>query len=75
MLTVETEVNGDLKSTYKRGPSLVGSLGSSSRYKRLLYYFGYSSRPNTNNLAQQPGQAVVQGRPVSECVSPGGPKR
>jgi hypothetical protein len=27
MLTVETEVNGDSKSTNERGPSLVGSLG------------------------------------------------
>ncbi len=29
LLTVETEVNGDLKSTNERGPSLVGSLGLS----------------------------------------------
>ena len=27
ILTVETEVNGDSKSTNERGPSLVGSLG------------------------------------------------
>jgi hypothetical protein len=28
LLTVETEENGDSKSTNERGPSLVGSLGS-----------------------------------------------
>jgi hypothetical protein len=28
-LTVETEANGDSRSTFKRGPSLVGSLSSS----------------------------------------------
>jgi len=31
MLTVETEVNGDSKSTNERGSSLVGSLSSSVR--------------------------------------------
>ncbi len=30
LLTVETEVKGDLKKTNERGPFLVGSLGSSS---------------------------------------------
>ncbi len=35
-LTVETETNGDSWSTYKRGPSLVGSLGLLCRYKRFL---------------------------------------
>jgi hypothetical protein len=34
MLTVETELNGDSKSTNERGPSLVGSLGLSCRYTR-----------------------------------------
>ncbi len=28
LLTVEIETNGESKSTYERGPSLVGSLGS-----------------------------------------------
>jgi hypothetical protein len=67
LLTVETEVNGDSKSTIERGPSLVGSLGSSCRYKRLFilpwllwsaqekYFFPYRT-------LFQPGQAVVQGR-------------
>jgi hypothetical protein len=36
MLTVNTEVNGDSMSTNERGPSLVGSLGSSCWYKRFL---------------------------------------
>jgi hypothetical protein len=31
LLTVETEANGDSRSTYERGPSLVVSLGSSIR--------------------------------------------
>ncbi len=30
LLTVETEANGDSGSTYERGPSLVGSMGSSA---------------------------------------------
>ncbi len=34
LLTVETEENGDSKSTNERGPSLVVSLGLSCRYKR-----------------------------------------
>jgi hypothetical protein len=33
LLTVETEVNGDSESTNERGPSFVGSLGLSCRYK------------------------------------------
>jgi hypothetical protein len=37
LLTVEIEVNGDSKSTNERDPSLVGSLGLSCRYKRLLF--------------------------------------
>jgi hypothetical protein len=36
LLTVETGMNGDSKSTNKRGPSLVGSLGLSCRYKRFV---------------------------------------
>ncbi len=36
LLTVETEANGDSRSTYQRGPSLVGSLGSSYRQKILF---------------------------------------
>ncbi len=47
LLTIETKVSGDSKSTNKRGPFLVGSLDSSCRYNiflildlpRLLYYF------------------------------------
>jgi hypothetical protein len=34
-LTIETEKNGDSKSTKQRGPSLVGSLGLSCRYRRF----------------------------------------
>ncbi len=45
LLTVETEVNGDSKTTNERGPSLVGSLGLSCRYKRFSFCLGCSSRP------------------------------
>ncbi len=55
-MTIETEANGDSKSTNERGPSLVGSLGSSCRYKRFLSYRGCSY---TKSPA---GQAVVQDR-------------
>ncbi len=75
-LTVEAETNGDSKSTNEGGPSLVGSLCSSCRYKRFypamaalvkillsytVHYFN-SFVP----IAQQAGQA---GSPVSYCVS------
>jgi hypothetical protein len=41
-LTVETEMNGDSKSTCESGPSL----GLSCRYKRFLFCLGCSSRPS-----------------------------
>jgi hypothetical protein len=47
LLTVETEANGGSKSTYKRGPYLVGALGSSCRYNRLLSCLGCSIWPGT----------------------------
>jgi hypothetical protein len=37
LLTVESEANGDSKSTSERDPSSVDSLGSSCRYKRFLF--------------------------------------
>jgi hypothetical protein len=40
LLTVETEVNRDSKSTNERGPSLIGSLDSLCRYNRFLYRLG-----------------------------------
>jgi hypothetical protein len=46
-VTVETEANGDSKSTYARGPSFVGSLGSSCRYKKFLSCLVRSSPPCT----------------------------
>ena len=46
MLTVETEANGDSRSTNERSPSLVGSLGSSCQYKIFLSCLGCSSRPS-----------------------------
>ncbi len=81
--TVETEVNGDSKSTNERGPSLVGSLGSSCRCKRLFPAFAALVSPVQNilfltahyfnlcvSIAQQPGQGSRAGPPISECVSP-----
>ncbi len=48
LLTVETEVNGDWKSTNKRGRSfLVGSLDLSCRYNRFLSFIGCSLQPST----------------------------
>jgi hypothetical protein len=71
LLTVETEANGD---SYKwTGSSMVGSLGSSSRYTRFLSCLGCFSGPSTQcffphlysisvHLSTSPsklGQAVV----------------
>jgi hypothetical protein len=47
VLAVETETNGDSKSTNERGLSLVASLGFSCRYKRFLFCRGCSSQPRT----------------------------
>jgi hypothetical protein len=46
LLTLETEINGDSKSTNKRGPSLVCLLGLLCPYKRFLICLGCSSRPS-----------------------------
>jgi hypothetical protein len=40
------ETNGDSWSTYERGPSSVGSLGSSCRYNRFRAYLGCSNQPS-----------------------------
>jgi hypothetical protein len=67
LLTVETEVNGDSKSTNERGPSLVGSLGLSCRYKRFLFCLDCSSRPSTKYFFPQCTlfQCICPHRPVS----------
>jgi hypothetical protein len=68
LLTVETEVNGDSRSTNERGPSLVGLLGSLCWYKRFCpalvdicfsspYTFSVHLSPSSSKL----GQAVVVG--------------
>jgi hypothetical protein len=58
LLTVETDVNGDSKSTNERCPSLVGSLA--------VHYFN-SFVP----IAHQAGQVAVLGRrSFSMCVVP-----
>jgi hypothetical protein len=82
MLTVETEVNGDLKSANERGPSMVGSLGL-CRHKRCLFGLSYTGVGLTvvqKNfslavhyiysfvpIAQQAGQAAVLDR-LSLCM-------
>jgi hypothetical protein len=50
LLSAETEVNGDSKSTNERGPFLVVYLGLSVRYKRFLFRLGCSSQPSTKNF-------------------------
>ncbi len=76
LLTVESEANGDSKSTYERGPYLIGALNSSCRYNRFLSCLGCSSRPSTKYyiaslihyfalfvpITQQTRQAVMPGR-------------
>jgi hypothetical protein len=76
LLTVETKVNGDKKSTNERRPSLVGSSDLSRRYNRFLFCLGCYRRPSTKyffltvhlciNLfvltAQQAGKAAELGR-------------
>jgi hypothetical protein len=83
MLTVETEVNGDSRITNERGPSLVGFLGLSCRFKRFLFFLGCSSEPSTKYffltiyyfnyfvpITQQVGQAAVLGRlSLSMCAA------
>jgi hypothetical protein len=84
LLTVETEVIGNSKSTNGRGPSLVGLLGLACQYKRLLFclvpWLLKSARTNVFFLtvyyfnsfvpiAQQAGQAAVLGRPSLTVVS------
>ncbi len=78
LLTVETETNGHSRSTNERGPSLVGSLNSLCRYKRLLSSLSCSSHQSAQYkiffsslytvsvyfvpIAQQTRQAVVPDR-------------
>jgi hypothetical protein len=42
-----TEANGDSWCTNERGPSFVGSFGSSCRYERFLSCLRCSSQPST----------------------------
>ncbi len=63
LLTVETEANGDSRSTSKKGPCLISPLGSSSRYNRFLSCLGWSIFSLTISLhlsqSQQAGHAVL----------------
>jgi hypothetical protein len=80
---VETEANGEILSANERGPSLVGSLGSSCRYKRLLSCLGCSGQPSIKIFflyrtkfefvcPHHPATWASSraGPPVFECVSP-----
>ncbi len=58
LLPVETEVNGNSKSTNERDPSLVGSLGLLCRYKWFLFCLGCSSRPTTKYFF--PRHTIIQ---------------
>ncbi len=53
LLTVETEANGDSKSTNEKGPCLVCSLFLSYRFKRFLFCLGCSSRLSTKYFSPQ----------------------
>jgi len=66
MLTVDSEMNGDSKSSNERDPSLVGSLGKSCRYKRP--YSALSPFICPHRITTWAGGRT--GPPVSECVSP-----
>jgi hypothetical protein len=46
LLTLETEANGDPRSRYERGPSMVSSLRTLCWYKIFLSCLGCSSRPS-----------------------------
>jgi hypothetical protein len=72
---LQTQANGDSKSTKKRGLFLAVLLGLSCQYKRFLSCLGCSSRPSRKYFfltvhyfnffvptAQLAGQAAVQGR-------------
>ncbi len=73
MVNVETGANGDSRSTYERGPSLVGSFGLSWWFQRFLSCLGCSRRPSTKlfsrrtlfhftpfvPITQHAGQAIV----------------
>jgi hypothetical protein len=83
LLTVETQMNGDSKSTNKRCPSLVASLGLPCRYKRFLFFLGCSSRhttiyifssPNIMSIILSPSPSKLGRNPcwvacLLECVS------
>jgi hypothetical protein len=64
LLTVETDLNVDSKSSNERGPSLVGSLGLSCRYKRFLFCLRCSSRPRVACLL-----VCVSGQDSRDLVS------
>jgi hypothetical protein len=79
-----TEVTRDSENTNERNPSLIGSLGLTCRYKRLLVCLGCSSRPSTKYIFPYRTQFRFlgphrsaswanrqRGPPVSVCVSLG----
>jgi hypothetical protein len=55
MRSVETETNGDSRSAYERGPSLVGSLvGLAVPVQEILSCLDCSSRPRTKYFFSSP---------------------
>jgi hypothetical protein len=76
-MTVETEVNGDLKSTNERGPFLVGKLGLVCRISKIdfcsalaalvglvqnIFFLTVHYFNSFVPIAKRAGQAAVQGR-------------
>jgi hypothetical protein len=74
LVTVETEVNGDSKSTNERGPFLFDSLGLSCRNKRFLFCLGCSSRTSTKYFFSRRTlfQLLYPNRPASWAGSRAG---
>ncbi len=78
LLTVETEVNGDSKSTNGRGPSLVPRWARRAGTRDFYPAFAALVNPVQNIFAQpytisiyvHPCLDSRAGPPVSECVSP-----
>ncbi len=72
LLTVEIEVNGDTGSPYEMGPSLIGSLGLSCRYKRFLSCLGCPSQPISKYVHRTLFQCVYHHCPASWASSRAG---
>jgi hypothetical protein len=66
MLTVETEVNGDSKSTYEKGPTLVGFLELVMLVQEILFSLDFSNRPSTSFFFSSPYSISPLRTPLSQ---------